>query len=361
MQPRARISWVVDVRASAILKGSPAIDELIEIDSRRWRSGLFERKTVEEARLCLRQLRGHADQRGSGSGQACLAERLATRPDVAIDFQGLVKSGLIALLSGANRRVGFASSDLREKSSRYLLTDQIPAVRAVHVIDKNIVLAESIFQTASESVNDGLSTSNGTRRYEFPIAISPADQQYIDDVVQDAPRAAIINAGGGWPTKLWPAARYAELADWLWNEYEMKSFVTYGPGEEGLATEVVSASRSGRCHALNVTLKQFVALARRAILFVGGDTGPLHLAAAVATPIVGIYGPTAPERNGPFNTRDITVGRDLWCRTGCHRRKCWHWECMEIPTVEVKRAINVRLSPDHAASGNGLGNNYFSV
>jgi len=79
-------------------------------------------------------------------------------------------------------------------------------------------------------------------------------------------------------------------------------------------------------------------------LFVGGDTGPLHLAAAGGTPIVGLYGPTSPERNGPFDPRDITVGRDLWCRTDCHRRSCWHWECMDIPMDDVKRAVLKRLA-----------------
>ncbi|HSE97935.1 MAG TPA: glycosyltransferase family 9 protein, partial [Blastocatellia bacterium] len=138
-------------------------------------------------------------------------------------------------------------------------------------------------------------------------------------------------------------SNYGEIADYLANEYNLTSFITYGPGEEGLAEESVSGSRTGKARSFASTLKQFVALARRAALFVGGDTGPLHLAAASGTPIVGLYGPTSPARNGPFDSRDITVGRDLWCREGCHRRSCWHWECMDIPTGAVKRAISRRL------------------
>jgi len=83
--------------------------------------------------------------------------------------------------------------------------------------------------------------------------------------------------------------------------------------------------------------------ARRAALFVGGDTGPLHIAAASGTPIVGLYGPTSPIRNGPFDPLDITLGRDVWCRADCHRRSCWHWECMDIPVNDVKNAIVKRL------------------
>jgi ADP-heptose:LPS heptosyltransferase len=92
------------------------------------------------------------------------------------------------------------------------------------------------------------------------------------------------------------------------------------------------------------TLKQFVALARRAQIFVGSDTGPLHIAAACGTPVVGIYGPTLAQRNGPFHSLDRTVGRDLWCRDRCHQRSCWHWECMKISPAEVTRAIVLRLN-----------------
>jgi len=106
----------------------------------------------------------------------------------------------------------------------------------------------------------------------------------------------------------------------------------------------VASAHSGAAEVIASTLKQFVALARRAALFVGGDTGPLHLAAAAGTPIVGIYGPTSPARNGPFSPQDITVGRDLWCRSDCHQRACWHWECMDIPASVVTRAASLRLS-----------------
>ena len=157
-------------------------------------------------------------------------------------------------------------------------------------------------------------------------------------------RFAILNPGGGWPTKLWPAERFGQLADWLLEEHKLASIVTYGPGEESLANEVAASSRARAARPLASTLKQFVALARRARLFVGGDTGPLHLAAASVTPIVGIYGPTSPERNGPFDKRDIAVGLDLWCRLNCHRRSCWHWECMDIPLSTVTEAVSARLA-----------------
>lgn len=311
--PEAHICWIADRRASEILIGSPAINELLEIDARAWRRRPASRATLRAIRKALLDLKDR-------------------KFDVAIDFQGLIKSGLIALASGAARRIGFESEDLREPLSRIFLNCQVATSHIRHVIDKNLALAAAAA---------GLNRPEG--EYQFPISIAPADEQFAEEATNGYGRFAIINPGGGWPTKLWPPERYGQLADWLWREYQMASLVTYGPGEEALANAVVESSKSGAARAIRSTLKQFVALTRRAALFVGGDTGPLHLAAASGTPLVGLYGPTRPERNGPFNARDIALGRDLWCRTHCYRRSCWHWECMEIPISQVQRAISERL------------------
>lgn len=326
--PDARIAWAVERRASAILKGSPAIDEVIELDLRSWRKGLLSGSTIADVSARLSQLRQAPNLNGAGHA------------DVAIDFQGLIKSGLVAFATRANRRIGFETAELREKPSKLFLTQQVETSQLKHVIDKNLALARAALQRPVANEAETL-----RNHYEFPIAVSPGDERYVEALIENQPGPfAIINHGGGWPTKLWPSGRYAELADWLWSECALRSFVTYGPGEEALARSVASASSSGAVRPIPSTLKQFVALARRAALFVGGDTGPLHLAAASKTPIVGLYGPTSPGRNGPFDPQDITVGRNLWCRPDCHRRSCWHWECMDIPVSEVKRAVLKRLT-----------------
>jgi heptosyltransferase-1 len=325
--PEARIAWAVERRASAILEDSPAIDALIELDLRAWRRGLLSGSTFADASARLGQLRSAPDLNGAG------------HTDVAIDFQGLMKSGLVAFATQAQRRIGFETAELREKPSKLFLTEQVETSELKHVIDKNLALVRAALHRPFADEQTPRSD------YEFPIAVSSGDERYVEALIENRPAPfAIINHGGGWPTKIWPSERYADLADWLWSECGLRSFVTYGPGEEALARSVGSASTSGAVQPIPSTLKQFVALARRAALFVGGDTGPLHLAAASKTPIVGLYGPTSPERNGPFDPQDITVGRDLWCRTDCHRRSCWHWECMDIPVSEVKRAVLKRLT-----------------
>ncbi|MEK6323801.1 MAG: glycosyltransferase family 9 protein [Acidobacteriota bacterium] len=329
--PDARIAWVVEPGASALIEDSPVIDELIKLDTRAWRNDLLSISTFRDARTGLNRLREAPELNGDG------------HPDLAIDFQGLIKSGLVAFASRAKRRLGFETSDLRETASKLFLTEQVETSEIKHVIDKNLALARAAVASSVTRLTGETTVSNDG--YAFPIAVSSDDQRYVKEVIdtQTGP-FAIINPGGGWPTKLWPSEHYAELVDWLWGDCALGSLITYGPGEEALAQSVAAGARSGAARAVASTLKQFVALARRAALFVGGDTGPLHLAAASATPIVGLYGPTSPERNGPFDPRDITVGRELWCRADCHRRSCWHWECMEIPVNDVKRAVLNRLA-----------------
>jgi lipopolysaccharide heptosyltransferase I len=323
--PESHISWIVERRASEILKGSPVIDELIEIDTREWRKNMISKATLEDVRGKLGRARNGASNNGAGTSPV----------DVAIDFQGLIKSGVVMLASGAVRRVGFETRELREKASRFFLNEQVETSQIKHVIEKNLALAGSLV------ADKGMLKT----RFEFPIYVSPEDDEYADRVIARVGSPfAILNPGGGWPTKLWAVERYGEVADWLSKNRAVNSIVTYGPGEEAMAEAVRAASRSNSAHPTPSTLKQFVALARRASLFVGGDTGPLHLAAASGTPIVGLYGPTSPERNGPFDSKDITVGRDLWCRADCHRRSCWHWECMDIPVGEVLCAISKRMS-----------------
>jgi lipopolysaccharide heptosyltransferase I len=324
-RPDAHLSWVVELRASAILKDSPVIDQLIEIDTRSWRNQPLSRQTAFDARARLEELRQTGSQ-NNGRGEI----------DIAIDLQGLIKSGIVTRASGARRRIGFESSELREKASRLFLTEQVSTSKFTHVIDKNLEVAR---------IAAGMDDACQSTPYEFPIGLTPEDESFGDSVAGAMPGGfVILNPGGGWSTKLWTAERFGQLADFLLEQRGLTSIITYGPGEEHRAHQVVASSQTKAARPVASTLKQFVALARRASLFVGGDTGPLHLAAASGTPIVGIYGPTSPERNGPFDKRDIAVGLDLWCRSNCHRRSCWHWECMDIPLSVVGNAALARLA-----------------
>ncbi|HEX4950191.1 MAG TPA: glycosyltransferase family 9 protein [Blastocatellia bacterium] len=310
--PEAHITWVVERGGAAkLLRDNPALDELIEVDTRGWRKDLLGQDTRAAIKASLSQLRGF---------------------DVALDFQGLLKSGMMAWLSRAPRRIGFCKSALREPASAYLLTELVNVDDDDHIIKKNLQLVAHL----------GVAIDGA---YEFPLGISCTEQQFAEQqIAVRGGNVAIINPGGGWPTKLWNVAGFAEIADRLWEAYGWRSVVTYGPGEEALAQSVITHARSGAVELLDSTLKQFFALAQQARLFIGGDTGPLHLAAAAGTPIVGIYGPTPARRNGPFAAADVIVERfDLDCRVDCFRRSCSHTSCMNLPIEAVWQKVIERL------------------
>jgi len=254
------------------------------------------------------------------------------RFDLSLDFQGLLKSAMVARLARFPRRIGFAREALREPASAFMLTERVAVDDSDHVIKKNLKLVEYL----------GCDISG---EYEFPIALSDDDERFAEEQVERfGGRFAILNPGGGWPTKLWGGEGFGAIADRLWEASAIHSVVTYGPGEEESARSVVDHSRSNAAVTLDATLKQFFALARRAKLFVGGDTGPMHIAAAARTPIVAIFGPTESRRNGPFARDDIVVERfDLDCRVDCYRRSCSHTSCMNIPVESVWREIEMRL------------------
>lgn len=253
--------------------------------------------------------------------------------DVALDFQGLWKSAAWARASGATRTLGFARAWRREPASTSLLGEAAElSADAVHVIDKNLALLRPLGIDAL-----------GLREFPLPPARSEEDAVTRRLAEIGLEGFVVLNAGGGWKNKLWPAERFGALARAL-RDRGLRSIVTWGPGEEGLADRVVEASAGAAIRCFPTTLLELVALLRRARLVVAGDTGPLHLACAVGTPVVGIYGPTDPARNGPFDPADRVVRHAPSCAP-CHRRQCpIHDGVMEtIDLPEVLAAVDGRL------------------
>ena len=254
--------------------------------------------------------------------------------DVALDFQGLLKSASIARLSGAQRVFGYARAGLREPASSLLLSKRIAVPVNVHVIRKSLLLLEGALGIPAP------------QELSFPINVTNDEEREARDVAAETGgRYAILNPGGGWPTKLWSVERFGKLADRLWSSYGISSLVTYGPGELELAENVRRSSVSGKARPVSLSLKGFYSLARRATVYVGGDTGPTHIAVAAGTPIVGLFGPTEWWRNGSPRSEDICVERnDIDCRVDCHRRSCSKWICMDIEVERVLEAVDRRLA-----------------
>ena len=314
--PGAEISWVVERRSSEILRDNPLLDRLIEVDTKALRRGLMSGETLRAPRRQLRLLRASAFE-------------------LALDFQGLMKSAMVARLSGAGRTYGFAREELREPASRFLLHQTVNIPKGLHVIKRNLALVESALDIAIPADEKDL---------EFPIAVPEAHEREAHEAAGTDGPYVVLNPGGGWPTKLWRAEKFGALADELWSHLGLRSLVTIGPGEEELAARALASSRSGKARAVSVSLKGLCALVRGAEVYVGGETGPTHLAIAMRTPVVGLLGPTEWWRNGSPYADDICVERtDIGCRENCHRRSCSQWICMDIDVERVLNAVNARL------------------
>ncbi|MEP6922901.1 MAG: lipopolysaccharide heptosyltransferase I [Pyrinomonadaceae bacterium] len=315
--PAAEISWAVEKGAAEILRDNPHLSNLIEVDTRAVRR---EKSWAGKWRL----MRGQFD------------ELRSQKFDVALDFQGLLKSSLLARLSGASRRVGFAKESLREPASRFLLTETVEIGTRISVIEKNLRLAEKALQIEIPVRGDD---------YEFPITTNESHKSEAENAMRETGgKFVILNPGGGWTTKLWDAEKFGTLADRIFRELNLKSIITFGPGEESLAERVLAASKSNQTMTASLSLKGFYELSKRAELYFGGDTGPTHLAVAAGTPVVGIFGPTEWWRNGSPRMSDVCVERfDIGCRENCHRRSCNNWICMDISVERVLQAVKKRL------------------
>jgi lipopolysaccharide heptosyltransferase I len=254
----------------------------------------------------------------------------ARRYDVAADFQGLLKSAALARLSGARRVIGFGRRALREPAAAVLYGERVDVGEHGHVIEKNLRLAES------------LGAAPGP--LEFPLRdVESETARAIESQVGHA--YALINPGAAWPNKRWPPDRYGRLASWLRAQHGLSSVVLWGPGEAATADAVAAASGDTALVAPETRLPDLVAIARRAKLIVSGDTGPMHIAAAVGVPVVALFGPSDPGRNGPWDPDDVALSRYGSCacqyQRRCRRPQEW---CLETITLDdVMRAIDGRL------------------
>src|SRR5258706_10747211 len=281
--PEAMIGWVIEERWSELLcacgyplngplsEQKPLANRVHCVRTKQWRQSLLTPATWADLRSSLGEIR-------------------KTGYDTAIDFQGGIRSSVIARWSGARDIMGFASP--REAPARMFYSRNV-RTRGAHVVEQNLELAAKLTSAA------------GAARAILPR--DPAAEAWCDSSLKETrmDQLVLLNPGAGWGAKQWPAERYGEVARELARDgYTI--LVNHGPGEEGLA-QAVAESSAGSARPVRSSLGELIALTRRACLFIGGDTGPLHLAAALQVAVVAIFGPTDPARNGPFGTRSIVL------------------------------------------------------
>jgi heptosyltransferase-1 len=252
--------------------------------------------------------------------------------DYALDLQGLIKSALWARISFADKVIGFDAPNLREPQAAMFYSTTVTPVDATHVIQKNLSILSAL--DIKTTAFDMPLTPHASAETTAAIETTGGALQYI-----------VINPGAAWPNKRWPPDRFGALAAALHQQAGLRSLVTWGPSEKSLAAEVVAASAGAASLAPATSVSDLAVLMRDAALVISGDTGPLHIAAAMGTPLVGLYGPTWPERNGPWDPRDIVISRANVCVCH-HKRQCLRGApCInEITLQEVLAATEKRLA-----------------
>jgi heptosyltransferase-1 len=299
--PDWHIGWVVEPRWQPLLKAGngelkagnreqgsgireergpamPVVDRLHFAPSRDWKRHPLSSNTRRAIGALLRELR-------------------AAGYSAVLDLQGAIRSAVIARMTGCPRRIGEAAP--REWPAHWLFTERV-VTQGAHVIEQDVELASAV---AGDALATSFANDSSLASFAPLLPIDPEAEawcaSWLADTFPGAARPiALITPGAGWGAKRWPPERYATVAEGL-AQRGLHVVVNAGPGEEPLAATIAS----GRAVPLTATLPQLIALTRRIALCISGDTGPLHLACALGRPVVGIYGPTDPSRNGPFGTR----------------------------------------------------------
>ena len=329
--PQAQIGWLIEERWAELLcapgtplRGPrspqrPLADWVHTVNLITWRKSLFTISTAQQ----IAKVRNDV---------------LEAHYDIAVDLQGALRSALLARWSGAH--VTYGSAEPRESPASLWYTRPVIA-SGTHVVDQNISIVKAVIQNE-------LAHSDIAGNVPMLPLLLPTDPQAEAQVAQrlaehNIQDFAILNPGAGWGAKRWPAERYGRVAKVLARD-GVKSILNYGPGEEDLAQNAASASE-GTAHPMQLSISELIALTRRAKLFIGGDTGPLHLAAALRIPTVAIFGPTDPARNGPYGNRSIVLRNPASPTT--HKRHAQPDEAMLEISVEaaVAAARTLLASP----------------
>lgn len=296
--PNTRIGWVVEGRAADVLAGHSAIDHLFRLP-RGWM------KSWRQVRSLRRQLRDF-------------------RADVAIDMQGLLKSAVPTWLSGARIRIGHAPPEAREAS--WLACNRTVPCTAAHVVDRNCDLLTPLGARPSSPSFD---------MPDWPVSRHRMQEWLATLRLVSAP--VVINPGAGWPSKIWPEERFAAVAQALHDRHGLTSIIVWGGDrEQGSAERIAAAAPQATVMAPQTSLQDLGALCRLSRLFISGDTGPLHLAAAVGTPCVGLFGPVPADRNGPYGSIHTTVEPPASLRPTWDDRKT---DRLAMAGIDVDRVV----------------------
>jgi heptosyltransferase I len=318
--PNARIDWLVAKKCEFLLSAVRGINTIHVLDTS---SLLHFPPDVTAWRSFVNLIRNLRE----------------VRYDYSFDFQGLLKTALLGAVSRTATRWGFSGDLVRERPAHWFYLKTLAKPKTpVHVVALNQMLAQLGGALPAPVCCD--------------FKVSESDRLYVDSILKEKRLHdfIVINPGGGWPTKRWKPERYGALAEKIRAELGLPVVVTTGPGEEILYRLIEDRGKNADLFHFPISFLQLIPLLKQARMFIGGDTGPFHLACALGAPTVGIFGPTLPVRNGPWQESDETVFHPLPC-SACHARICATGnECMDISMEEVYSAVMRRLNKTEDSS-----------
>lgn len=254
--------------------------------------------------------------------------------DFSLDPQSLTKSSLLARLSGARTRIGFAGRYGREFSR--LLNTELVETNHRHLVDRTLDLASH----SQLEIED--------RSVEFRLPICAKSKKSFDSFLthQEIDQFVAINPGAGWESKQWVTKRFGYVARYIHHAFGIPCVVTWaGNAEKQMAESIVRNSGDVAQLAPATSLNDLAALLHRATAFIGCDTGPLHIASAVGTRCVGLHGPTLPGDSGAYGPQHIPVQR--WHQNDRNRRKAENFAMQDITVDDVCTAIDQLLRPEN--------------
>ncbi len=338
---RPEIDWLVERPSASVLRGNPLIDNLIVVERRGW---------TRESRTNLRTARWLAGR----------------HYDLVMDFQGLFKSALWAIAARGRRVIGFANS---RELSHLALSEKAPAYDPErHAVLRYLDLVRAAMKEGEEGTTETAAVE--AQDVEYPLFVSPESMEKArgalfeaglgmggEDVGVESPFFVMV-VRSRWKKKLWDDERFTELGRILTTRHGLSVVIVGSAADRGVV-ERIKRGIGPAAHNLagRVDLTGLAALMRLARFCVTLDSGPMHIAVAAGTPVVALFGPTAPWRTGPFGEGHIVVRKDLSC-SPCFRKKCADPLCMSGITVEeVLRAVkDLGVLPRRSAVGVGAGN-----
>lgn len=324
--PDAKISWVINKELSELIEGNPYIDDILLFQRKKWSKWMnFPSNVIELIKFIIKIRK--------------------KKFDIAIDLQGLLRSGLISFLSGSPRRIGF--NNAREFSPLFY-TDKISLPdKKIHSVERYIYAAKSL-------------GANDTER-DFTINIPNEDIDYVEDFLEekgmnDSKKIVIVNPWARWKTKCWPIDNYLSLIERLKGEGFLPILIGSNEFEETIEG-LIKESSDPPITFVDERLKRLTALIKRSSLIVTNDSGPMHIAAAVNTPVVALFGPTNPLLTGPYGDGHIVIKKNMECAP-CLERECSkEQECMKMISVEeVMEIIKKRLCGNKTKVSNSFKN-----